>query len=234
MRHTVRLPVLLAVLVGSVYAEDWSQFSGPSRDGTSQEKGLLQKWPEGGPQLLWRSDKIGHGWSSVAIIKGTVYISGVIDPDLAVTSLDADGKVLWQRLLGPARKKGGIGSRSTPTIDGDRLYILSDTGTVYCMTIADGRKVWSVNLVERYGARQPTWSISESVLVDGDKVICAPGGRVSTVALDKKTGHQLWTSPPVDGITGYAAAVVPFTETIDEVDDLLTLKGLRLIHERNR
>jgi len=201
--------VLFAAWTGVVRGADWPQSRGPSRDGISPETHLIERWPQGGPRVVWRTDRIGYGWSSVAVIKGTVYTSGVIDDILTVTSLDPAGNVRWQQRLEPASKGGGYkGSRSTPTIDGDGLYILSGEGTLYCLKIADGQEIWSVSLVQRYGNGVPRWSMAESILIDGNKVICAPGARASMVALDRTTGTEIWAAEPVDSKTGYASATL--------------------------
>jgi len=209
MQSTISILTLFLVCVGIVHSADWPQFRGPSRDGISPEKGLLQSWPDGGPKVVWRNDELGYGWSSVAVVEGIVYTSGVIEDILTVTSLDSSGKVRWQQPLEPATKGEGYkGSRSTPTIDGDRLYILSGEGTLYCLKTTSGQEVWSVNLVARYGPGKPKWSMAESVLIDGNKVICAPGARASMVALDKMTGEEIWAAEPVDPKTGYASAML--------------------------
>jgi len=120
MKHTVSLATLLSLCSWIALCADWPQFRGPSRDGISPETGLLQNWPDGGPKVVWRNDRIGYGWSSVAVVKGTVYTSGVIDDTLTATSLDSTGEVRWQQRLEPASKGSGYkGSRSTPTIDGE-------------------------------------------------------------------------------------------------------------------
>ena len=159
--------------------------------------------------MVWRNNEIGYGWSSVAVIKGTIYTSGIIEDILTVSSLGSAGKIRWQqRLEQAAEGKGYKGSRSTPTIDGDRLYILSGKGTVYCLKTDTGQKLWSVNLVERYGPGIPQWDLAESVLIDGNKVICAPGARASMVALDMMTGKEIWAAGQVDAKTGYASAML--------------------------
>lgn len=209
MRNSACMVVLFAAWTGVVRGADWPQFRGPSRDGISPERGLLQKWPDGGPRVVWRNDKIGYGWSSVAVVKATVYTSGVIDDILTVTSLDSAGHVRWQQRLERASKGAGYkGSRSTPTVDGNRLYVVSGDGTVYCLTADSGEQVWSANLVQRYGNGVPRWSMAESVLIDGNRAICAPGARGSMVALDKHTGKEIWAAEPVDSKTGYASVML--------------------------
>jgi len=200
----------LLLLLGAVAtAEDWPQFRGVNRDGISEEKGLLKKWPASGPELLWQYDALGDGYASAAVVGDRVYSAGSRGGQAVVTALDTAGKKLWERPFGRSGNGGGYpGTRSTPTVDGDHLYILSDEGDLACLKTADGAVVWSKNILETYGARNTRWKLAESILVDGDRVICSPGGRASMVALDKKTGEEVWAADPVDAVTGYASAII--------------------------
>jgi hypothetical protein len=205
------LGVLLTALVAAsaVRAEDWPQFRGIQRDGISREKGLMSRWPEGGPKKVWDAD-IGTGFASVAVADGKVYSSGVKDRKLFVTALnEKDGKQLWQvEADGDSGGGGHLGSRSTPTIDGDRLYILSEQGKLSCLKVADGVEVWSKNILKTYGAPNITWRLAESALIDGDNVLCSPGGRASMVALNKMTGEEVWASEPVEEKTSYGSITI--------------------------
>ena len=208
MKRTVMVLAVLIVTVSGAAAADWPQFRGINRDGISAETGLLKSWPEGGPKRLWEYE-IGQGFSSVAVVDNTVYATGFIGGDLMVTALDSSGKQRWQKKVdkagGGAGKKG---ARSTPTIDGDRLYLLTEDGSLVCLKTADGTKVWAKNILSEYGAKNITWRLAESVLIDGDRVICAPGGRAALVALNKMTGDEVWATEPIDAKTNYASAVI--------------------------
>ena len=208
----VQWMAIAALLVGfaaAAAAEDWPQFRGPNRDGVSPETGLLKKWPEGGPELLWQYSELGDGYSSVAVVGDRVYSAGGKGGQFVVTALDSEGKRVWERPIARIGGGGGyVGPRSTPTVDGDLLFILGEQGDLACLKTADGTVVWSKNILSEYGAPNTKWSLSESVLVDGDRVICSPGGRASMVALSKATGEEVWAAAPVDDTTGYAAAVV--------------------------
>jgi len=196
----------VAALASVAAAEDWPQFRGLNRDGISAEKGLLQAWPEGGPKVVWNSE-IGIGWSSVAVVKGTVYATGIVGDEVALTAIDASGKTLWQQKVDKATGGGGHrGTRGTPTVDGDYIYLVTDAGNALCLKKSDGTKVWSVSFREKYGAKPPQWVFAESPLVDGERVIVAPGGSAALAALNKKTGEQVWSTEAVDAKTGYASA----------------------------
>lgn len=201
MRRNVLTVVALLALATVALAADWPQFRGPARDGKSAETGLLKTWPEGGPAKVWETPGIGDGFASMSVVGGKVYTSGIINGDMTVSALDGaeKGKILWQKVIDKAT--GGNqhpGSRSTPTIDGDRLYFLSDAGTLICLKAADGSEVWKLDLMAKYQAKRPTWSLAESPLVDGDRLLVTPGGKTaSMVALDKMTGKEVWAAKPV-------------------------------------
>ncbi|NIA20790.1 MAG: PQQ-binding-like beta-propeller repeat protein [Anaerolineaceae bacterium] len=207
MKRLALTLALTVALVTGVLAEDWPQFRGAAGDGHSAEKRLLKSWPSGGPKRLWQKT-VGQGYASVAVVGDRIYTSGIVDGKLAVSCLDAKakGKVLWQTPIDGVAGGKYAGSRSTPTVDGDLLYVLSDLGKVVCLKTADGKEVWSKNILSTYGAKNLNWKVSESLIVDGDKLICSPGGRASMVALAKTTGEEIWATPAVDSLTGYATA----------------------------
>ena len=210
-------------------ADDWPAWRGPNRDGICQEKGLLKEWPKEGPKLLWKATGLGIGFGGPAVVGDVLYIMGGNDDKEWVLALDASrqGKQLWASPIGPIRNEGGghPGPRSTPTIDGDRLYTLGIAGDLVCMDIKDGRIVWRRDLVKDFGGRIPQWGYAESVLVDGPWVVCTPGGAKNTiVALDKTNGERVWGSPVGDP-ADYSSVI---KVTIDGVKQYvnLTKKGV--------
>jgi outer membrane protein assembly factor BamB len=191
---------------------EWGQWRGPKRDGLSPDTGLLKEWPKEGPPLLWEARKVGRGYASLAITGGKIYTLGdgpSINDDkdeYAVCFSDADGKLVWKTRLGPPWDKGNAdwqSSRSTPTVDGDLVYYLTAQGKLVCLETADGKERWRKDLPADFGGKKGDgWGYSESVLIDGDRLICTPGGEKATlVALDKKTGEPVWKTP-VPGNTG--------------------------------
>ncbi len=212
--HTICWLILLAIgLVARSRAPaaetdgDWPQFHGPRRDNISTETGLLKKWPEGGPQRLWTAQGIGHGFATVAIVGGRIYTSGNIDEKTVVSALDLDGRIVWQTETGPSWEKPVPGTRSTPTIDEGRLYHLNPRGLVVCLDAESGKQLWTRDILKDFGSKNVTWAVSESLLIDGDRLICRPGGpRAAMVALDKLTGRTVWKSPSADGdLAGYSS-----------------------------
>lgn len=177
-------------------AADWSQWRGPNRDDISPEKGLLKSWPEGGPKQLWVFKDAGLGYSGYSIVGGKLFTMGIRNgaEELIAVSIK-DGKEIWAAKIGEILKNGwGDGPRGTPTVDGDHVYALSGRGNLVCAKVADGKVVWEKTM-KSFGGKTPDWGYTESVLVDGNKVICTPGGSSGAIiALDKKTGDTLWQS----------------------------------------
>ena len=196
---------LVALLTGSVcVAADWPEFRGPLRDGKSTETGLLKKWPEAGPKLLWSVDGLGAGYSSAAIAAGSVYTTGKLGSDGYVFCFDLEGKLKWKALYGREWTKSYPASRSTPTINEGRGYVLSGMGTVYCFDVKNGRNIWARDVFGEFEGQFPTWGMSECLLVDGSKVIASPGGKTaSVVALDKNTGDLVWACEELTEASAY-------------------------------
>jgi len=175
----------------------WPRFHGPKGDNLSPETGLLKEWPGGGPKLLWKTAGIGHGYSSVTLAGGLIFTAGNIGEQSVVTALDLEGKIRWQSPCGEAWTPSDKypGTRGTPTFDNGHLYFESPLGELVCLKAESGQKVWGLNILEQFDADNIRWALAESVLIDGDRVICCPGGRKgSVVALDKRTGSTVWAS----------------------------------------
>jgi outer membrane protein assembly factor BamB len=171
------LSLSLTTAVNSIEKDSfWPQFHGPNRDNISTEKGLLTKWPLNGPELLWTTRGLGHGFSSISIANGMIYTAGSIGRHTVVIALDLDGKILWQVKNGKSWTGAHPGSRSTPTIDGDRLYHQSPHGNIVCLNAKTGDIIWQFNIIEKFNSKIPRWALSESLLIDGDHVISCPGG----------------------------------------------------------
>ncbi len=178
----------------------WPQWRGPRRDGVSQEKGLLSRWPQGGPKLLWKVDGLGKGWSSPIVTGGRLYVTGEVGDDLIVFALDSNGKPLWETANGKAWKGPYPGARASCAFSQGRLYNMNAHGRVACLDAASGKELWAVDILDRFDAKNITWALSECLLVDGDHVIVTPGGsKALMAALDKRDGKTLWTTPPLEG-----------------------------------
>jgi outer membrane protein assembly factor BamB len=201
--------ILLALLAGAALgAEDWPQWRGPRRDGLSQETGLLREWPASGPPLAWKASGAGDGFSSLAVAGGAVFTMGAHGDVESVLAFDAaSGRLRWKTPHGARFRNGeGDGPRGTPTVDGDRLYALGANGDLSCVDAADGRIVWTQNVLRKFGGRNIRWGLSESPLVVGDLLLVNVGAReASIVAFHKRDGTVAWKSQSDEA--GYASAV---------------------------
>jgi outer membrane protein assembly factor BamB len=205
------LPVLIfAFAVSTATATDWPQWRGPDRTDVSKEKGLLKTWPEGGPKLLWTFRDAGMGYAGFAIVGDRLYSMGADDKAEYLFAIDLKTqKKLWSTELGKLYQEGhGDGPRGTPTVDGPFVYGIGSLGTLICVKADSGEKVWSKNFTTDFGGGQPHWAFTESPLVDGDKVVCTPGGRQgAVVALNKKTGEVVWQSKEFKDNAAYSSLV---------------------------
>lgn len=203
-----------------VSAEDWPTFRGAERSAVSGETGLLDSWPESGPQLLWTATGAGRGYASPAVADGRIYTLGdgpstAGDDGEYLSCFSAEnGKQLWISKTGPAWNEGRSawqGSRSTPTVDGSRVYVVTPYGKLVCVNSGNGKLIWERDLKEQFGGQKKDgWGYSESPLVDGNKLICTPGGPKATVAaLDKTTGETIWQCSRADDVgAGHSSAVI--------------------------
>jgi outer membrane protein assembly factor BamB len=200
-------------------AADWPQWRGPNRDGICAETGLLESWPEGGPKLLWEMTGLGTGYSSLAIVDGKLHTMGDIRVESekvqCVLAYDLSTRErLWAAEVGPPHDDGG--PRCTPTVDNGLIYAIGTAGDLACVDADTGKVRWSKNFQDDLGGgNNPGWKYSESPLVDGDRLLCTPGGRDAVmVALNKKTGELIWKcsmpdiGPKGKDEAGYSSIVV--------------------------
>jgi len=212
-RLTVATLLFLGLLNSniSVCAEtyNWPQWQGPTRNGLTKETGLLKEWPAGGPQQRWLYSKCGAGYSGPAIVDGRLYILGTRDKRSQLFALNADtGEELWAAPIDAEfHNDWGDGPRNTPAVDDGHVYALSASGTLVCVKADDGKEVWRVTM-ESLGGKVPNWGYSESVLVDGNKVLCTPGGpRGAIAAIDKASGNVVWQSQELPDFAHYSSIV---------------------------
>ncbi|MFO0926790.1 MAG: PQQ-binding-like beta-propeller repeat protein [Gemmataceae bacterium] len=224
MNPRIRVLLFFAVLTigtaSTVHAQwksapgDWPGFRGPDRTNLSPETGLLPQWPAGGPKLVWKSTGLGGGYSTPSLAAGRIYLMGTKGQAEAgrskgkggrpkggggmpetVVCLDANGgKPRWATEVG-STAGGYPGPRCTPTVDGDRVYAISSNGTLVCLKADDGGIVWKKEFRRDYGGQAGNWAYAESPLIDGDVLVCTPGGSTATlVALAKTSGKEIWRS----------------------------------------
>ena len=234
--HLVVLSMGLAATAGG--AGDWPCFHGPKRDNKSPETGLLKAWPEGGPKRLWTASGIGHGYSAVSVTADRIFTAGMIEKETHVFALDLSGTIVWRRPNGKSWQAGErqrwamghAGSRGTPTVDGDTVYHLGEMGRLAAFDARTGDERWHLDLLETFKAPRPKYGFSESVLIQGNRLFCCPGGTEGyIVALDKRTGRTLWTNAEIKDPIGYSSPVLC---TVDGVEQLISLSAARVFAVR--
>ena len=208
--HAIAFLATAVLTATPLLSADWPQWRGAGRVGHSPDTSILAPWPNNGPKQSWIFKDAGIGYSSFSIVGTRLFTMGARQESEQVICLDATtGKELWATSLGPVYENNwGDGPRSTPTVDGDHLYALSATGILACLNIKDGTEVWKVDVVKSLGGELQGWGYTESVLIDGDHVICTPGGQQGTMAaLHKKTGAVVWQSSKLKGPAQYSSPI---------------------------
>jgi outer membrane protein assembly factor BamB len=206
-RPAANLLVFFSLLAPAV-ADDWPQWQGPHRDGISAETGLLKSWPEGGPERVWLFENCGNGYSGFSIVDGKLFTMGGRDDKCQLIALDANtGEELWSVDLGPMLENDwGDGPRSTPTVENGFVYALGGKGVLVCVRAKDGSEVWRTSLLDDLAGTEPNWGYCESVLLDGDLVLCTPGGTEGAIAaLDKATGKVRWRATDLHDTAHYSS-----------------------------
>ncbi len=182
-----------------------SQWRGPNRDGIYPGENLLKKWPEDGPELIWSTEGLGKGYSSPAVTGDRIYLTGMTGGEGFLFAFDKSGKPVWKTSYGPEWDGSRPGARTTPTVFGDKIYLMSAKGQAVCID-KDGSRIWSVDLVAEFGARNLQWGMTESLLVDGDRVFCTPGGRnVTVVSLNRHSGKTIGKIKADGETSGYCS-----------------------------
>jgi len=222
MQRALSLAVFSTLLGVAAMAagDDWPQWRGPSRDGKSAERGLLKRWPDEGPPLVWAANTAGVGLGSPSVAGGKVYVMGNDEKqgrrmEWVVCLDDETGEQLWACRTGAIRSDGGgyPGPRSTPTVAGGRVYAMGLAGRLLCCDAESGAPVWYRDMTRHFGGKEPRWGYSESVLADGDRVLCTPGGQNTVVALDAKTGRTIWAARAGDQAAYASIIKTEFGET---------------------
>ena len=197
-------------------AADWLQFRGPSRSAASTETGLLKQWPKEGPKLLWQQPDIGDGYGTVSVAGPHLYAisNHGMDDEFVQALTVAKGEPVWSTRLGgvgnPNQQPPYPMARSTPALDGDRLYAFSSDGDLACLRAATGEVLWRKSARTDFGGTPGTWGYAESPLIDGDTLVITPGGATATIAaVHKLTGATLWKSAvPGADKAAYSSAIV--------------------------
>ena len=214
-----RSALFVVGLLACAHAEDWPEWRGTGRRGVWTETGIVDKFPEKGPRVEWRTP-IKAGFSGPAVAGGRVFVTDFSSTDgrkgieRALALDEKTGQILWARewetnytgLMGTY----AIGPRATPTVDGDRVYTVGALGALHCLNVKTGEVIWKKDYVKDYNYHVPTWGMNSAALVDGDRLIALVGGEpdAKVVAFDKKTGKELWRALPSDSEPGYAQPLI--------------------------
>jgi outer membrane protein assembly factor BamB len=190
--------------------QDWPQWRGLHYDAVSNETNLADSWPEEGPPVLWIKE-IGQGYSSVIAVGDSIYTQTQTLTDQMVLALDANtGETIWEHHYGWPYDPGGMypGPRATPTWVRGKLYFAAPNGLIRCLDAADGKEIWSVNVVEKFHGHGTDFGYSSSPVVEDGKVILPVGGKsASVVALDAATGETVWQSGDAPASYGTALPI---------------------------
>jgi outer membrane protein assembly factor BamB len=194
-------------------AGEWPQWRGPDRTNISRDTGLLSKWPGEGPPLLWKAQGLGEGVPPVAVARQVVYTLGYHDGSEFLTALDAaTGDKIWDASVGPAVQEMANMrwlSQRTPTVDDERIYVMRARGELVCLSIPGGKELWRKNYITDFEGKSGSWGYCDFPLVDGDSLICTPGGKSgAVVALDKRSGALLWKCAIPDAVRSTYSTVI--------------------------
>ncbi|MDP4289962.1 MAG: PQQ-binding-like beta-propeller repeat protein [Bacteroidota bacterium] len=200
---------VLLFLSATIFGQAPTKWRGPQANGIYPDKGLLKVWPADGPQVLWTFDGLGQGFSTPVFTRDYIYVSGMSVDTGFIYKLTYAGKLVWRKTYGTEFKKQWPGTRACPVIVGDKLYILSGTGHLCCMSSVDGKPIWSKEIFSDFDGRQITWAVNETVVVDGDKLYCTPGGmKNGVVALNRNTGALIWSCEAMSNKSGYSTPLL--------------------------
>jgi outer membrane protein assembly factor BamB len=202
--------VAIAFILYSVgFSQEASRWRGPSGNGVYDESGLLKQWPANGPEVLWSFEELGQGHSSVIVSRGSVYTSGMIDGTGYLFKLDLEGNLVYKQAYGPEYTESWYGTRGTPVIVGNKIYLESGHGKLICFNEADGEIVWSKDLFKDFDGSNITWGVNETPVVDGRLIYATPGGKNNNVvALNRYSGELIWSSKGLGELSAYCTPLL--------------------------
>jgi len=193
----------------AIMSQEVLQWRGPERSGVYHEKNLLKSWPAEGPALLWEAGSIGNGYGSPVITSTTIYVNGEIDTVSYLFALDRKGKLLWKAPIGPEWTQNYPGTRNTPTVVGNMVYVTAGLGTVACLDGQTGKTLWSLDMVRDFHAPMTRFGFSESLVVNENNLFFSPGNADSNVvAVDRFTGKIRWISKGLGQMTSYCSPLL--------------------------
>lgn len=208
MKRIIGLIVISTLLINGS-AQEPTHWRGPSQDGHYPETGLLKQWPTGGPEILWSFEELGQGHSSAIVDQGYVYTTGMISDNGYLFKFDLKGELVYKKEYGPEFTESFYGTRGTPTIVGDKIYLLSGHGILYCLYNDSGDILWSKDLLKDFDSKNITWGMNETPLIDGDNLYITPGGKKGNIiALNRHSGDLIWSSTGKGELTAYCTPLL--------------------------
>jgi outer membrane protein assembly factor BamB len=209
MRKFFIVLFVFEIMLFSVKAQNVTQWRGENSSGIYKVDKLLNAWPAEGPQILWSFSGLGQGFSSPAFANNKIYITGMIEGQATLFVFDLTGKVLQKFVYGKEFVESYPGCRSTPTIAGDLVYLLTGVGKVVCLDLKSGKPVWEKELFSQMDGKNITWGMTEALLIDGEKLFCTPGGKTNNVvALNRMTGETLWNCYGLGELSAYCTPLL--------------------------
>lgn len=210
MKKLIAAITISLTIISVSMAQVVENWRGPDRQGIYHEKGLLQEWPAGGPAMLWAFRELGNGFSSPVIANGKILVTGKEDGTGYIYVLSMDGRIENKFEYGPEfHGEGYPGSRNTPAVVNNTIYIVSSNGVLVCMDASSGRIIWRRDLFNDFNGRNIRWGLTENLLVDGDRIYCAPGGRKhNIVALNRHNGEVIWSSEGTGEVSAYCSPLL--------------------------
>jgi outer membrane protein assembly factor BamB len=209
MRFLLFLSIPLLLFSSTAFAQIHNNWRGPERDGKFHETQLLKQWPDSGPVMRWSFEGLGRGFTSAIPANGNIYVTGMEGDVGFVYELSMQGQLLRKFSYGDEMGGNYPGSRSTPTIAGNLMYLATGVGKLVCMDLESGTKTWERDLFGEFDGSNIQWGFTENLIVDGDVVYCSPGGKKNNiVALNRFNGRLIWTSPGKGDLSAYCSPLL--------------------------
>jgi len=191
------------------FSQEPTRWRGASGNGIYNESGLMKSWPRGGPEELWSFKELGKGHSSVAVSGGFLYTSGMLEETGVLYKFEADGNLVWKKEYGPEFSSSYTGTRGTPVLVGEKIYLESGAGSLYCFHNSDGSMLWSKDLFKDFDGSNITWGVNETPVINGDIIYLTPGGKQNNIiALNRHTGNLIWTSKAKGELSAYCTPLL--------------------------
>ncbi len=209
MKRNLVVLIILALTI-QMQSQEIAQWRGEHRDGKYNDTGLLKKWPDAGPKLLWHFDELGDGHASAAVTNELIYTAGTSEDDNGfVIAINHSGEKVWKTAYGKEWVVNWDGVRSTPLVYGDKVYIMSSYGELVCLNAKNGAINWKVDLFTDYDGRNIQWGVTENLLIDGNKLFVTPGGiNANVIALHKDTAELIWESKAKEEQSAYCSPLL--------------------------